>query len=538
MNNEAKESFWWKYGIIYHIYPQSFMDSNKDGIGDLQGIIQKLDYLVSLGINAIWLSPIYPSPMNDSGYDITDHKAIAPIYGNMDDFKQLLMKAHSKGLKVIVDLVLNHTSDRHPWFLESKSSKDSPKRDWYIWESPRTGKKPNNWMTNFGQSAWTYDQRTGEYYYHSFFKEQPDLNWRNIELRKAMFDIVYFWLDLGVDGFRLDVINMIFKDKHLRSNPVNFLFGKGKVYNRNRPSVYEILSEFRQILDNYSDKTSVGEIYSPPPGDPELTVKFQGNGSDMLHMAFDFSLFFSRWSAASYQKIIKNYYEVLPQKAWPCFVFSNHDLGRSTNRWMFLNFNKRKKAKIRAMLLLTLKGTPFIYYGDEIGMENVNIPKKKIHDMYGKLYYPLYRGRDAYRTPMQWDSSPNAGFSGVQPWIPIHDNYRKVNVEHEDKEDDSILSLYKKLIRIRRNYPILQTGEFAFIDTFNPNVLAYKRYLKNESMIIVLNFKNKHERVILKELDSYTAIFSLRNTFNKNNVQSTSFVLAPLDGCILYKKGK
>ncbi len=534
MNKETENASWWKYGIIYHIYPQSFMDSNGDGIGDLEGIILKLDYLVSLGVDAIWLSPIYPSPMVDSGYDIIDYKNIATVYGSMDDFDKLLHQAHDKGLKVIVDLVLNHTSDKHPWFVESRSSKDNPKRDWYIWENPRSGKKPNNWTTNFGQSAWTLDRHTGEYYYHSFFKEQPDLNWRNIELREAMYDIIYFWLDRGVDGFRLDVINMLFKDKFLRENPINFLVGKKKVYNRNRPSIYEMLIEFRKILDKYPNKTSVGEIYSPPPGDPYLTARFLGNGTDMLHMAFDFSIFFSRWDAGNYYEIINNYYDALPQTGWPCFVISNHDLGRSINRWSF-TFYKQKKTKLRAMLLLTLKGTPFIYYGDEIGMKNVNIPKNQIHDMYGKIFYPFYKGRDAYRTPMQWNSEKYAGFSDTQPWLPVHSNYKAVNVEKESEAESSMLSLYKKLIQLRKEYKVLQSGDFKFLDIANSHILAYMRYTETKNAIVLLNFKNRSEKVFIPNIQSYSCLYSISNLAEINS-DSGYIKLRPFDGCILYEK--
>ncbi len=533
MSKKTSETFWWKNGVFYHIYPQSFMDTNGDGIGDINGIVQKLDYLCSLGIDAIWLSPIYPSPMIDSGYDISDYKDINPIYGEMSDFKELLSQAHSKGLKIIIDLVLNHTSDQHPWFIESRSAKDNPQRDWYIWEAPKAGKKPNNWMTNFGQSAWTYDAITKEYYYHSFFKEQPDLNWRNPDLRKAMFEIVRFWLDLGFDGFRLDVINMLFKDKHLRKNPINFLFGRKKVYNRNRPSVYEMLSEFRKILDTYPDKTSIGEIYTPPPGDPYLTAKFLGNGKDMLHMAFDFSLFFSRWNAGNYYEIINNYYDALPDKGWACFVLSNHDLGRCIDRGIFKT-HKREKAKILAMLQLTLKGTPFIYYGDEIGMENVNIPKKQIHDMYGKLFYPFYKGRDAYRTPMQWNSQIYGGFSDQQPWLPLHKNYKNVNVEQESKAQESILSLYKKLLQMRKHYTVLQSGDFRFLDVSNTNILAYSRFSDTESIIILLNFTNKAQRFSGLDLNGYSNILSISSDKKKSDLDSYS--LGAFDGVAIYKK--
>ncbi len=315
---------WWKHAVVYHIYPNSFKDSNNDGIGDIPGIIKKLDYLSELGVDAIWLSPVYSSPMVDMGYDIADYKNIDEHYGTMDDFKKLLNEVHKRGIRIIMDLVLNHTSDLHPWFLESRSSVTNPKRNWYIWRPPKDnikGRKPNNWKTNFGKKAWRYDHKTKEYYYHSFFWQQPDLNWRNPEVKKALFDIMRHWLDLGIDGFRLDVINLLYKDRELRDNEIGLL-KKTKIYNRNQPEVYDLLRDFRKLLDSYPEKTSVGEIYVPPPGNTDLAVSFLGNGTDMLHLVFDFSLIFTLWKASSYYKIITNYYEKIPATGWPSFFLS------------------------------------------------------------------------------------------------------------------------------------------------------------------------------------------------------------------------
>ena len=510
---------WWKNGIVYHVYPQSFKDSNNDGYGDLQGIIQKLDYIEELGIHAIWLSPVYQSPLVDGGYDISDYKNIHPDYGTMDDFRQLLDEAHKRNIRIIMDLVLNHTSDQHPWFLESKSSKENPKRDWYIWHPPCNGKAPNNWRTNFGKKAWRYDPLTEEYYFHSFFREQPDLNWRNPEVKRVMFDIVSFWLDMGVDGFRLDVINMIFKNYSFQNDSIKALFSNNRVFNRNQPEVYEVLKEFRLLLEQYPDKTSVGEIYAPPPGDSKLAAGFLGNGSDMLHLAFDFSLIFSVWQASSYYKIIRNYYQHIPQKGWPCFFLSNHDIGRSVGRTI-LSFYKHSKAKLHATLLLTLKGTPFVYYGDEIGMENTDIPKHKIRDLYGKLFYPFYKGRDGARTPMQWNDTDFAGFSMVEPFLPINNNHKSINVETSSKDEKSVYATYKKLIKLRNQHPVLQSGEIKFMNKGDKNVLIYSRYSENKKIVVFLNFGFLPKKI--KNTEVSTILFS---THEKNNKEIEGNIL-------------
>ena len=526
---EEKDENWWKHGIVYHIYPRSFMDSNNDGQGDLQGIIEKLNYLEELGIQAIWLSPIYQSPLIDGGYDISDYKSIHPSFGTMDDFKQLLNEAHRRNIRIIMDLVLNHTSDMHPWFLESKSSKENDKRDWYIWLPPRKGKPPNNWRTNFGKKAWRYDHLTEEYYYHSFFWEQPDLNWRNPEVKKTMFDIISFWLDMGVDGFRLDVINMIFKNSLFKNDTIISLFSNKEVFSRNQPEVYEVLKEFRLLLEKYPEKTSIGEIYTPPPGNAKLVTTFLGNGSDMLHLVFDFSLIFSFWNASSYYKIINKYYQHIPPKGWPCFFLSNHDIGRSVGRTI-LAFHKQPKAKLHATLLLTLKGTPFIYYGEEIGMENTDIPKHKIKDLYGKIFYPFFKGRDGARTPMQWDDSLNGGFTTGDSWLPLHKNYRQMNVEKQAEIYDSVLNVYKHLIKLRNKAFVLQHGEIQFVKIKQKGVLCYERTLENQKVLVALNFTSRKKTVSYKLSEQVKVLFSTHNLqhFNKNTV-----FLKPFEAIVL-----
>jgi alpha-glucosidase len=518
---------WWKHGVVYHIYPQSFKDSNHDGIGDLPGIIAQLDYLADLGIDAIWLSPVYPSPMADAGYDIANYRDIDPQYGTMNDFRRLLEAAHQKNIRVIMDLVLNHTSNRHPWFLESKSSIHSPKRDWYIWQPAKKGKRPNNWMTNFGKKAWRYDMLTKEYYYHSFFWEQPDLNWRNQDVKKAMFEIINFWLEMGVDGFRLDVINLLFKDKEFKNNVSGFFVKKSKIHNRNQPEVYPLLQDFRKLLDTYPEKTSVGEIYTPPPGRTTLAVSFLGNGADMLNMVFDFSLVFTPWNAGAYYKTIARYYRKLPALGWPCFFLSNHDTGRSVKRLGKLTFHKYAKAKLHAVLLLTLKGTPFIYYGDETGMENSKIPKKYIQDLYGKIFYPFFRGRDRARTPMQWNSSRNAGFSTAQPWLPVAKNYQTINVETEQKDENSILNVYKQLLSLRKKHIVLQTGNITFFHKGQKNLLSYTRKDEQEEIFILLNFSNRKKKAYTGALgNAAEVLFSTHrgtNIYGKNIITLQAF---------------
>ncbi len=528
MPSVDQSSSWWKHGIIYHIYPQSFQDSNDDGIGDLPGVISQLDYLVGLGVNAIWLSPVYPSPLIDSGYDISDYRDIHPQYGTLDDFRQLLNEAHQRGIRVIMDLVLNHTSDQHPWFLESRSSRDNPKRNWYIWQPPRNGKRPNNWRTNFGKKAWQYDPLTNEYYYHSFFWEQPDLNWRNPEVQQAMFDIVSYWLEMGVDGFRLDVINLLFKDKELRDDSISSLVSNTKVYSRNQPEIYKILKDFRTLLDSHPEKTSVGEIYTPPPGDHALASSFLGDGTNMLHLAFDFSLIFSIWKASGYYKIISQHYRHIPAKGWPCFFLSNHDIGRSVKRVSPV-FHKYDKAKLHALLLLTLRGTPFIYYGDEIGMENTPVPKQKLRDLYGKLFYPFYKGRDGARTPMQWNNTPYAGFTTVEPWLPVHSDYTNINVETESRNEYSVYNIYKRLITVRKQHPVLQSGSIKFLHKGERNLLSYFRYSANTTFLIILNFGYRKKKVQLKK-----KTFLLFSTHRKPGTKMNELILlAPFEGMIL-----
>jgi alpha-glucosidase len=500
MKSKQPESWiWWKHGVIYHIYPRSFMDANGDGVGDLLGIIDKLDYLAGLGIDAIWLSPVYLSPMVDFGYDVADYREIDPIYGSINEFKALITKAHDLDIRIISDMILNHTSDQHPWFRESSSSIDNPKRDWYIWKDGDKDGPPNNWSAMSGGSAWQVDALTGQYYFHSFYKEQPDLNWRNSELSAAFFEEIKFWLELGVDGFRLDVINLIIKDDQFRDNPYFLgipLFQK-HLYTRNQPYSHHVIRELRKLIDQYPERLLVGEIYTLPPGDSKLVSRYLDHGEG-LHMAFDFSLIFSNWNAYSYYKRLTRWYRHIPTDSWPCNVFSNHDLLRNINRIPWRMYQE-EKAKVTAALLLTIKGTPFIYYGEEIGMRNTRINYKQIHDPFGKRYWPFFSGRDKARTPMQWNSCVNAGFTKGVPWLPVNDDAKIRNLENQAKEPTSLFSLYQKLIHIRCEHIALQQGNWTPILNGQNGILSYSRGHSHETIIVILNFTRFFKHIRLRE---------------------------------------
>ena len=504
---------WWKHGVIYHIYPRSFFDSNGDGVGDIPGIISRLDYISELGVDGIWLSPVFLSPNADFGYDVSDYRSIDPSYGTMDDFNMLIEKAHEHGLRLILDMILNHTSDQHPWFRESSSSKFNSKRHWYIWRDGYNGGPPNNWKSSVGGSAWEFDERSGQYYYHSFFKEQPDLNWRNPMLPRLFFDELKFWLDKGVDGFRLDVINLIVKDKKFRDNP--YLFGlpffQKHVFTRNRRKSLKIVIEIRKQLDQYKDRVLVGEIYTMPPGNSEIAASYLADGKG-IHLAFDFSLIFRSWGARNYYKCIRDWYTNIPEQGWPCNVLSNHDLFRSIDRFPWRR-NKEEKARIAAALLLTIKGTPFIYYGEEIGMRNTKIAYSDIKDPLGKRFRPFFSGRDKARTPMQWNPGLHGGFTLGHPWLPVNADSISRNVEAYNNDHSSLLNFYRTLIRIRKANTALQQGRWVPLIAGRSVILAYARILNDERIVVILNFTSRKKKISLPEHSFGNVLFSThRNT--------------------------
>ena len=521
---------WWKHGVIYHLYIRSFFDSNNDGIGDLNGVTEKLDYLKELGVDAIWLSPFFKSPQVDFGYDVSNYIKIHPEYGTIDDFKSLIKQAHQRGIRIIIDMILNHTSSQHDWFVESRSSKDNPKRDWYIWQKSDKKNPPNNWRTPFGKKAWEYDKNTNEYYFHSFFKEQPDLNWRNPNVEKALFQDITYWLDLGVDGLRLDVINLIVKDKKLRNNPsfFNQIIKPDEVYSRDRPTSIKIIKSLRQLLDTYENRMCVGEIYALPPGNSKLVGKYMDKGDNALNMAFDFSLIFARWSANKYRKVLTSGYQNIPLKGWPCTVLSNHDLNRNKAKPLFSNHTKI--AKLKALLSMTLYGTPFIYYGEEIGMKNVKVPYNKLKDRIGKMYWPFYTGRDKSRTPLHWNSSAHAGFSNNMPWLPVDREYKKYNIDQQSSDKNSILNAYRELIRIRKTYKVFNKGRWSLVSSASKHILAYERKRKDKQLIILLNFSR-----LPKQTHQYKDYHILFSTNRDNNQLHESLKLAGLEGVILSK---
>jgi len=499
---------WWQNGVIYQIYPRSFADSNGDGIGDLNGITSRLDYLSDLGIDAIWLSPIYPSPDVDFGYDVSDYCAVDPKFGTIEDFDRLVSEAHVRGIHIILDMVMNHTSDHHSWFLESRSSRDNPFRDWYLWADGKKGKKsPNNWQSVFGGSGWEYDEPTRQYYFHMFYKQQPDVNWHNPTVRKAMLDVFRFWMERGVDGFRLDVFNVYFKDSSLRNNPVRFpvpiytFIGQQHIYDFDRPEMIPLLQELRGILDEYSspghERYAVGETFF------SNSDKAAGyTGSDRLHAAFNFEFLNAGWSARKFSNIIQRWEHALGSDNWPNYVLNNHDVVRSGTRFRPLWGDPEDDArlKVAAAMLLTLRGTPFVYYGEEIGMRDIPIRSKKdVLDPIGKTFWPFMKGRDGCRSPMQWDGSSMSGFCDPKqhPWLPIHENAVTRNVEAQQAAPGSLLNFYRQLIALRKSMPALHNGMYQPVTFGTRYLLAYLRQTADQVVLVVLNFSGRRQRLVL-----------------------------------------
>jgi alpha-glucosidase len=503
----VKEHHWWQTGVIYQIYPRSFQDTNDDGVGDLKGITQRLDYLVELGVDAVWISPFFPSPMADFGYDISNYTAVDPLFGTLSDFEELLDAAHARRLRVILDLVPNHTSDQHAWFVESRSSRTSPKRDWYIWhDAGPDGGPPNNWLSEFGGSAWEWDEATCQYYYHAFLKEQPDLNWRNDEVRNAMMNVMRFWLDAGVDGFRVDVMWHLMKDAEFRDNPRNPDWTVDQspyrslipAYSADQPDVHEVVRLMRQTMDVYGDKVLIGEIYLPVT---EL-VRYYGEHGSGAQLPFNFQLVVLPWDAAQISAAVTQYEASLPPHGWPNWVLGNHDRPRIASRV------GRPQARVAAMLLLTLRGTPTLYYGDEIGMMDVPIPRENVKDPVEKRLPGLGLGRDPQRTPMQWDAGPNAAFTRGPPWLPIAPDAGTVNVRAEEADRGSMLTLHRRLLALRRATPALEVGEFRHIPA-DPPLFVFARWYDAHPHLIALNMSSHEASVDLPPgLDSGRILLS------------------------------
>jgi alpha-glucosidase len=492
---------WWQSAVFYQIYPWSFQDSNQDGIGDLRGIQSRLEYLrggtSSLGVDAIWLSPIYPSPMHDFGYDVSDYVNIDPRFGTLKDFDELLEDAHRRGLRVIMDLVLNHTSHQHEWFIESRSSRSSPKRHWYCWADGKSfGRRPSNWNARFGGSSWSWDPETRQFYLHSFLKEQPDLNWQHPSVRAALWDVVRFWLDRGVDGFRLDAINWLGKDMNWPNNPFRLGFRgytrQHHLYDRDQPLAHKIMQELRQIVSAYPDVVLIGEAAADTPGGP---ASFYGQGDDELHLVFDFRLMKSPWRADSFRQFLSRHVPSIPKGGWPTIVFSNHDQPRHIDRYG-VGGDAEARARTAAFLLLTMPGTPFLYYGEEVGMRNGKLRYRDLRDPYTKRFWPFRPGRDPARTPMQWDGSIHAGFTTSQPWLPVPPDYAQLNVAREAADPGSLWSLYRQMLELRRMSPALNRGAYRVIEGTPRDCLLYEREADAEAgpverMLVAVNFSQR-----------------------------------------------
>jgi alpha-glucosidase len=490
----ADDPDWWRNAVIYEIYPRSFADTNGDGIGDLNGITEHLDYLKELGVDAIWITPFYPSPQVDFGYDISDYRSIDPQYGTMDDFDRLMREATKRGIKVVNDMVLNHTSDRHPWFRDSQSSRRSKRSNWYIWHDPDAkGNPPNNWQSIFGHSAWQWNESRKQFYYHAFYKEQPDLNFRNRAVRDAMYDVMRFWLDKGVAGFRLDAVPSLFEDPQFRDEP--YLqgldaYGDRRVsreYTNNLPEVHEVLHELRQVTNEYPGRVLIGETYLQNV--VEL-AKMYGQNRDELHLPMDTQLgFINELSVPQFRKKLFEAETELDGNP-PLFVFDNHDNARSVDRYGD-GMHDLLIEKLIATMLLTPRDAALVYYGQELGMRT-NPPKtiEDVRDPIGRMGWPKEKGRDGERTPMQWNSEVNAGFGGThKPWLPIGDNYRTVNVALENRAPDSLLNYYKRLIKLRKENEQLRDGDFVLAGEKNLEVLSYVRLTGDgEAVVVAMNF--------------------------------------------------
>ncbi|UZF94703.1 alpha-amylase family glycosyl hydrolase [Bosea sp. NBC_00550] len=491
---------WWQTGVIYQIYPRSFQDTNGDGIGDLKGITHRLDYLASLGIDAIWISPVYPSPMADFGYDVADYCDVDPRFGTLADFDDLLARAHARGLKVLLDFVPNHTSDRHTWFVESRSSRDAAKRDWYLWRDPAPdGGPPNNWISDFGGSAWAWDEASGQYYYHAFLKEQPDLNWRNPAVQASMHEVMRFWFDRGVDGFRIDVLWHLIKAADYPDNPPNPAYRPAmgemhrvlQLHSTDQPEVHALAAEMRAIAESYGtaerdERVLIGEIYLPV----DRLMQYYGQERAGVHLPLNFQLIDASWQARALADLIAGYEAALPPGAWPNWVLGNHDRPRVASKL------GRAQARIAAMLLLTLRGTPTLYYGDELGLSDFQIPPGRVQDPRELREPGLGLGRDPVRTPMPWDGSENAGFSTASPWLPLNADWPARNVAVMAEEPASILALYRRLLALRRAHPALEIGDFTLLDSTG-DVLAFERRHGVQRLIVALNIGTDGQRLEL-----------------------------------------
>lgn len=513
---------WWRGGAFYQIYPRSFKDSGQKGIGDLKGITSKLPYLADLGINAIWISPFFKSPMKDYGYDVSDYTDIDPLFGTRDDFRTLLDKAHALDLKIIVDLVMSHTSEEHPWFRESCTGRDNPKADWYVWSDPKPdGTPPNNWLSVFGGSAWQFNVFRGQYYLHNFLKEQPDLNYNNPDVVETMLEQARYWLDFGVDGFRLDAINYCTHDKQLRDNPARIEYGLSTqlefmdvyslqyhLYDKSQPENLVFMRRIRELLNEYPGTMAVAEIGD----DNSLPVAAAYTaGPELLHTAYSFALMANRGKmppASLFHKVIEEQ-KAQPGDSWPAWAFSNHDVTRAASRWSGSDYGHDPHlSKLLMALLLSLRGTPFIYQGDELGLPEANLSYEDILDPWGKYLYPRWKGRDGCRTPMPWEDKPMGGFTQAgKSWLPLDPAHLLLSVESQEKDEDSVLHFTRAFLKWRRTKPALIAGDIEFVNTGSEAVLAFRRIAPEETVLCVFNLTDAPQAYNRETLPPYASKF-------------------------------
>ena len=527
---------WQDVNGIYQIYPRSFKDANGDGTGDLAGIIEKLDYIKngerSLGIDAIWLSPFYPSPMADFGYDISDYRGVDPLFGTLDDFKKLIEEAHKRDIKVMVDFVPNHTSDEHPWFLQSKSSKENSRRDWYVWKDPKPdGSPPNNWLSVFGGSAWEFDDTTGQYYLHSYLAKQPDLNWENPEVREAMCDVIRYWIELGVDGIRADAVRWIAKDPEFRDNPPNpnFIAGKHDPYHSQyqrytyfNEQLFDYLAEMAAIVEEYPDHIILFEDYPDPTQDWWSQHSRYYEVSPSVAAPFNFKGMFTPYSAPAFREFIGEFEREMGAWLRPFYCFGNHDNPRLASRFGV------KQARLIGLMLLTLPGIPVVYNGDELGMENGDIAPDQIKDPFELQTPGLGLGRDPGRTPIQWTNEKYAGFSNVEPWLPVSKNVETINVASEFSDEASTLNLYKSLLKLRKRL-IIRSGGYEEWNSEHEKVFGYIRHDGDERLLILLNMTDEETTETLNEGGSVIISTHLPLT----RIENHTITLQPHQGVVI-----
>ncbi|CAM3824072.1 glucohydrolase [Bacillus luti] len=557
------EKQWWKESVVYQIYPRSFMDSNGDGIGDLRGIISKLDYLKELGINVIWLSPVYESPNDDNGYDISDYCKIMNEFGTMEDWDELLHEMHERNMKLMMDLVVNHTSDEHNWFIESRKSKDNKYRDYYMWRPGKDGKEPNNWGAAFSGSAWQYDEITDEYYLHLFSKKQPDLNWDNEEVRQDVYEMMKFWLEKGIDGFRMDVINFISKEEGLPTVETDEEgYVSGHKHFMNGPNIHKYLHEMNEEVLSHYDIMTVGEM---PGVTTEEAKLYTGEDRKELQMVFQFEHMDldsgegGKWdvkpcSLLTLKENLTKWQKALEHTGWNSLYWNNHDQPRVVSRFGNDGMYRIESAKMLATVLHMMKGTPYIYQGEEIGMTNVrfesideyrdietlNMYNEKVVDRgedKEKVMESIYiKGRDNARTPMQWDGKKHAGFTAGEPWLAVNPNYKEINVEHAIQDENSIFYYYKKLIELRKNNEIIVYGSYDLILENNPSIFAYVRTYGAEKLLVIANFTADESVFKLPEDISYSEVELLIHNYDAESESIDNITLRPYEAMVFKLK--